>query len=231
MAVTAVMALFILTFTGQTFAIPSGSMENTLLIGDHLVVDRSVFDPVGSRMPLVPHRDVRRGDIIVFLKPGEPDLRLVKRVIGVGGDRIRLRDGIAYVNGEAQNEPYVIRSLGDANAFRDNFPSVRPLETDPVTAAWRAALPGWIRNGELVVPEGMYFAMGDNRDVSLDSRYWGFVPRENILGTPLFIYWSFDSPGDEYLKTGIGERLGSMARTALHFFDQTRWRRTLRRVQ
>jgi signal peptidase I len=231
MAVTAVMALFILTFTGQTFAIPSGSMENTLLIGDHLVVNRSVFDPTGSRMPLVPHRDVRRGDIIVFLKPGEPDLRLVKRVIGVPGDRVRLRDGIVYLNGEPQSERYVIRSQGDSNAYRDNFPSAALGSTDPLTPAWRAALPGWIRNGELVVPEGMYFAMGDNRDVSLDSRYWGFVPRENILGTPLFIYWSFDTPGDEYLKTGLGERVVSMAKTAVHFFDQTRWRRTLRRVQ
>jgi signal peptidase I len=229
-AVTAVCLLFVITFGLQAFAIPSGSMENSLLIGDHLFVDRISVAPRTSWMPLIPYHQIRRGDIIVFYKPGEPDLHLVKRVVGLPGDRLRLRDGVLYVNGVPQREPYVIHSLGNYDPYRDDFPDVAPAPEDQLTPAWRAALAQHTQNGDLVVPPNSYFAMGDNRDNSLDSRYWGFVPRENIVGSPLFIYWSFKTPRDEYLQQSISDRVASAAHTIVHFFDGTRWNRMLHRV-
>ena len=222
-----VVLMFIITFGLQAFAIPSGSMENTLLIGDHLMVDRVSLAPRTAWMPLLPYRQIRRGDIIVFYKPGEPGLHLVKRVIGIPGDRIHLRDGVVYVNGVAQAERYVIRSLGNYDPYRDDFPAVPPRPYDPVTPTWRADLPEHTQGGDLVVPADSYFAMGDNRDNSLDSRYWGFVPHANIIGTPLFIYWSFVTPADEYMSSA-SQHLAFYIHEALHFFDQTRWNRMFR---
>lgn len=224
-AVMAVCLLFIITFNLQAFAIPSGSMENTLLIGDHLFVNRIGLAPRAKWMPLMPYRQVRRDDIIVFYKPGEPDLHLVKRVVGVPGDRLHLRDGVLYVNGVKQNEPYVIHSLGNYDSYRDDFPSILPEPDDQVTPTWRAELPQHIQNGDLIVPPDSYFAMGDNRDNSLDSRYWGFVPRANIVGSPLFIYWSFKTPADEYMRQSASDRIGFAVHTVVHFFDDTRWGR------
>jgi signal peptidase I len=230
-AALAVCLIFVITFNLQAFAIPSGSMENTLLVGDHVFVGRISVAPNTSWMPLIPYHQIRRGDIIVFYKPGVPDLHLVKRVVGVPGDRLHLRDGVLYVNGARQSEPYVIHSVGNYDSYRDDFPDVVPGAEDQLTPAWRTALPQHTQGDDLVVPPNSYFAMGDNRDDSLDSRYWGFVPRENIIGSPLFIYWSFKTPRDEYLKESIPDRIAYAAQVVVHFVDQTRWNRMFRRVK
>jgi signal peptidase I len=169
----------------------------------------------------------------VFLSPAEPGLYVVKRIIGIPGDRIHLRDGVVYRNGEKLDEPYVIHQTGEAesNPYRDNFPLVAPSEFSNVTPDWEMALPHHIEGDDLVVPANSYFGMGDNRDVSLDSRYWGFIPGENVIGRPMFIYWSFETPAGQYLERGFSQRVGFLAHVVLHFFDETRWRRTFRVVQ
>jgi signal peptidase I len=238
-----VVGLFILYFLGQNFVIPSGSMENTLLIGDHLLVDRITLAPSSKWMPLVRYREPRRGDIVVFIRPApqpEPDadgnpqyLTLVKRLIGVPGDRIHLHEGVVYVNGVAQPQP---REMVDSpvppseQTFLDEFPAVMPTPTDTHGAVdtWVVELPSHIENGDLVVPPGKYFMMGDHRHASMDSRFWGFVPRENIIGRPLFNYWSFQTPEDQQEKSGIGNTLAWMGHVAVHFFTDTRWKRTLK---
>jgi signal peptidase I len=224
-AAVLVTGLFIITFALQAFVIPSSSMENTLLIGDHVFVDRMMLAP-GSKLagPLVPYRHPKHDDIFVFVSPAEPGLYVVKRVIGVPGDRIKLEDGVVYRNGERLEPPFVVRN-GTYNGYRDNFPAVPPTDYDGLNPAWRDALSSHLEKGELVVPPDSIFAMGDNRDVSLDSRYWGFVPYENIIGRPMFIYWSFQQPRDEYTRTSIGERLQYLGTILIHFFDQTRWSR------
>jgi signal peptidase I len=235
-AVVLVTGLFIITFALQAFEIPSSSMENTLLIGDHVFVDRVIFAPLSKWIgPLLHYRNPQHGDIIVFISPGQPGLYVVKRVIGTPGDRIHLQDGIVYRNGEKLTEPYVLRCNDQpTNAgmcvsydpYRDNFPNGPPSDARcEGCQEWRLALPSHVQDGELVVPPDSIFAMGDNRDVSLDSRYWGFVPRENVIGRPMFIYWSFETPRGEYLRTSIAERVGFFFQIVLHFFDQTRWSR------
>jgi signal peptidase I len=235
LAAVLVTGLFIITFVVQAFEIPSSSMENTLLIGDHVFVNRIQFAPRTNWVgPLLPYRQVRRGDIVVFLAPCEPGLYVVKRIMGVAGDRIHLRNGNVYRNGEELKEPYVIHSQDAAafpNPYRDNFPAVPPSESYNVYPCWEPELPMHIQGDDLVVPEGHFFAMGDNRDVSLDSRFWGFIPQENIIGRPMFIYWSFETPADQYRKTDVGDRIGFLAHVVLHFFDETRWRRTFRVVK
>jgi len=226
--------LFVMTFVFQNYEIPSASMVKTLLIGDHVMVDRTSFAPPTRWAPFVHYRDIHRGDIIVFYKPNPetPDLILVKRAIGIPGDHIHLRHGIVYLNGVAQNEPEAGKPVDDGNpqhaynAYRDDFPAVPPGPMDEVTASWALDLPNHIQDGDLVVPPGKVFAMGDNRTESLDGRYWGFVPKENILGRPLFVYWSFETPDDQMYKTSLGDRLSFMGHIFVHFFDQTRWRRT-----
>jgi signal peptidase I len=232
MAVILVTGLFIITFVTQAFEIPSSSMEQTLLIGDHVFVDRISFAPETRWLgPLVPYGEVRRGDIVVFLSPAEPGLYVVKRIIAVPGDRIHLRDGVVYLNGQPQDEPYVIRKR-PYSPFRDDFPAVPPggLVID-VTPEWRAELPQLIEGDDLVVPPGQYFAMGDNRDDSRDSRYWGFIPRANIIGRPMFIYWSFETPPSQYQKTGMVERIKFIGRIVVRFFADTRWSRTFKLVE
>jgi len=241
-----VVGLFILTFIGQNFVIPSGSMENTLLIGDHLLVDRITLAPPTKWMPLVHYREPRRGEVVVFIRPApqpEPDaegnpqyLILVKRLVGIPGDRIHLRDGIVYVNGVAQAPPAAgldTPAPVSEQAFLDQFPSVQPTpeDTHGAVETWVVELPTHIENGELVVPAGKYFMMGDHRHGSMDSRFWGFVPRENILGRPLFNYWSFETPENQEEKTGMGNTLAWMGHVAIHFFTDTRWKRTLMRVK
>jgi signal peptidase I len=225
-----VTGLFIITFIFQAFEIPSSSMENTLLIGDHVFVNRERFAPPTQWVgPLLPYREVKHGDVFVFLSPAEPGLYIVKRVIGLPGDRIHLRDGAVYRNGVKLDEPYVIHSdNGGYNPYRDNFPAVSPSDFYNVTPQWQDELPKHIQGEDVVVPPNCYFGMGDNRDVSLDSRFWGFIPRENIIGRPMFIYWSFETPPLQYLQTGLGDRLAFMAKVVLHFFDETRWSRTLK---
>jgi signal peptidase I len=228
-----VIVLFIMTFVLQNFEIPSSSMENTLLIGDHVFVNREQFAPPTLWMgPLMPYRDIHRNDVVVFLSPEQPGLFLVKRIVGVPGDRIHLRGGALYRNGQKLNEPYVQHDQGDYNPYRDNFPAVPPLAMYGVTSRdWELTLPSNIQGDDVVVPLNSYFAMGDNRDVSKDSRYWGFVPRKNVIGRPLFIYWSFVTPADQYLMRSAGDRLGFLAHIVIHFFDETRWSRTFRIVK
>lgn len=225
-AVVLVTGLFIITFTLQAFTIPSASMENTLLIGDHVFVDRILFAPATRWISkLIPYRAPRHGDVFVFLSPGEPGLYVVKRVMGLPGDRIHLQDGVVYRNGEKLNEPYVLTS-GEYDSYRDDFPNGTPEYTDcHGCAEWRLQMPSFIKNGDLVVPPDSVFAMGDHRDVSLDSRYWGFVPYENLIGRPMFIYWSFVTPRDEYERQTIGDRIAWLFNIILHFFDHTRWSR------
>ena len=236
--------LFVMTFVFQNFEIPSASMENTLLIGDHVLVDRiSLAPPTHHATPLVHYRDVQRGDIIVFLKPHPetPDLYLVKRCIGLPGDHIHLQHGVVYLNGVAQNEPYAQMPRDDGDPqdlytpYRDDFPA--DLDGIEQSAAannatlWSIDLPNHIVNGDLVVPPGTVFAMGDNRTKSLDGRFWVFVPRENIVGRPMFVYWSFQTPPDQINKTSIGDRIAFMGHILIHIFDETRWSRTFHVVR
>jgi signal peptidase I len=229
MASVLVVGLFIITFCLQAFEIPSSSMEETLKIGDHLFVDRVTPAPRTSWMPIIPYRNLKDGDIFVFISPAQPGLYLVKRVIGVPGDRIHLENGVVYRNGQKIDEPYVKRN-GSVMPYRDEFPRVSPIGVD-ITPEWNLILPQNIENGDLVIPPDRYFAMGDNRDNSYDSRFWGFVPRENIIGRPMFIYWSFETPANQYEKTSMGDRLAFIGRIIIHFFDETRWSRTLRLVR
>ncbi len=229
-----VTGLFIITFILQAFEIPSSSMEDTLLIGDHVFVNREQFAPPTRWMgPLMPYRDIHRNDIVVFLSPEEQGLFVVKRIMGVPGDRIHLRDGAVYRNGEKLDETkYVQHKLADYNPYRDNFPAVPPSDMYGVrNEKWTQELPSHVEGGDIVVPPDSYFAMGDNRDVSYDSRYWGFIPRKNVIGRPMFVYWSFITPADQYQMRSPGDRLAFLAHIVIHFFDETRWSRTLRIVR
>jgi signal peptidase I len=238
-----VMVIFAQAFVFQNFEIPSGSMEKTLLIGDHVLVDRTTFAPPTAWAPFTHYRDIHRGDVIVFLKPNpeQPDLILVKRAIGLPGDRIHLRDGIVYLNGVAQNEPQAAKPNEDGNlndafvSYRDDFPAdlagIQEQASANHASLWAVELPSHIQGDDLVVPAGMIFAMGDNRTASADSRYWGFVPRQNILGSPLFVYWSFLTPAEQMNKTSVGERIGFMVHVVVHFVTDTRWARTFHMIR
>ena len=239
-----VVGLFVLTFLAQNYVIPSGSMENTLLVGDHLVVDRITLTPPAPWMPLIRYREPKRGDIVVFFKPvyqpgidatdadGTPQYTpLVKRLIGVPGDHIHLRNGVVYVNGVAQPQPKDgIKDAGSSidQVFLDEFPAIPPAQTPSggATERWDVEEPEHVVNGDLVVPPGMYFMMGDNRHNSLDSRYWGFVPRANIIGRPLFNYWSFKAADGQLEQPGFGHKLAWFGHVLVHFFPDTRWKRT-----
>jgi signal peptidase I len=227
--------LFALTFIFQNFMIPSSSMASTLLVGDHVMVER-VHLASSNTMPFMPQRDVKRGDVIVFFKPvAEADgdhPHLVKRVIGIPGDRIHLRNGIVYLNGVAQSEPYAAKTTyATYDPYVDDFPLISPGDHFGVTPEWAGQMPGYLQGDDLVIPPGKYFAMGDNRDNSLDSRYWGFVPRENIVGRALLVYWSINMPESSDEHPLLAERASSTLHEALHFFDETRWSRTFHRIE
>jgi signal peptidase I len=236
-----VVGLFALTLLAQNYMIPSGSMENTLLVGDHLVVDRITFSPPSKWMPLTHYREPKRGDIVVFIKPvpdgydtdGKPVYNtLVKRLVGVPGDRIHLHNGIVILNGVAQDLPAEGKMMPTRDEeFLDQFPAIPPSPEDGATEAWSVEFPSHFENGDLVVPPDHFFMMGDNRHNSLDSRYWGFVPRENIIGRPLFNYWSFETPDNQQDKAGVGESIAWIGHVAVHFFTETRWKRTLHPVR
>ncbi|MGJ5813262.1 signal peptidase I [Paludibaculum fermentans] len=221
-AVTILLLLFGTTALIQAFVIPTGSMEDNLLIGDHLLVDKLAFAPSGVVSKyLLPYTPVKRGDIIVFRYPVDIRQTFVKRVIGVPGDHIKLINKQLVLNGKTVEEPYKFNKTDFIDSYRDNFP------TDPNTRVDDRALEmldKCVVNGEVVVPPDSYFAMGDNRDSSLDSRYWGFVPRANIIGKPLLVYWSYDAPTERLVNSGVDiEHLLDLAR---HFFTKTRWKRT-----
>ena len=230
-----VSGLFILTFILQQFEIPSSSMENTLLIGDHVFVDR--LTPTGKRgFPgfVLPYHELHRNDIAVFVSPEQPGLYLVKRIVAVPGDRIHLENGVLYLNGVRQQQPFVLRTM-PYDPSRDEFPAygVAPSgSTSPAVEEWPLILRKNMQGRDLVIPPDNYFAMGDNRDVSYDGRYWGFVPRNNILGRPLFIAWSLNQTAADFpTDATIPERIGSFFHTAFHFFGLTRWNRVMRLVQ
>lgn len=224
--------LFIITFIIQHFEIPSSSMEQTLLIGDHVFVDRLTPTGKESAGPLMPYHNIHRGNIAVFVSPAEPGLYLVKRIIGVPGDRIHLVDRKLFVNGAEQKEPYVYYDVNSPyhapDEYRDDFPAVSPFGR--ATPEWAQSMHNYRDGPDIVVPPGHYFAMGDNRDVSYDSRFWGFVPKENIMGGPLFIAWSLNQTAEDFEPRSIPERIGSFIYTATHFIGMTRWRRTLHLV-
>ena len=223
--ITIVLLLFGTTLV-QAYVIPTGSMENTLLVGDHLLVDKMTFAPGGSiSSHVLPYEQIHRGDIIVFRYPVHIAETFVKRAIGLPGDHIRLVDKQLMLNGRLMNEPYVYHSTEYIDSFRDNFPSAPNVA---LAAQGIDMLRNHVVNGEVVVPPGEYFAMGDNRDFSLDSRYWGFVPRVNIIGKPIMIYWSYNASTEELSDPSIGAR--HLLDVVLHFPTKTRWPRTFRLI-
>jgi len=217
--------LFGTTTLVQAFIVPTGSMESTVLIGDHLLVDKLSYAPAGPISKyLLPYTEPKRGDVIVFRYPMDIRQNFVKRVIGVPGDHIHIVDKVVYVNGKPLTEPYTQHIDQNVEPYRDNFPS-QPY--GPVVDRAQQMLAANVTNGELVVTADNYFAMGDNRENSLDSRYWGFVPRENIIGKPLVIFWSYDAPTEEW----AGDSGSHYVDLAKNFFIKTRWNRTLKLVR
>jgi signal peptidase I len=229
-----VISVFIVTFIAQAFQIPSESMENTLLIGDYLLVDKLHFGKADFMGRVLPYDKVQRGDIIVFHYPLDPSVHFVKRVIGIPGDRIRLIDKQVYINGVPMVEPYARYFRPHDSSpdvmFRDDFPRLDHT-VDGLNGAWWLEMKKLVDEGQLIVPEGNYFAMGDNRDDSSDSRYWGFVPQENIVGRPLLIYWSVRSPNPEAAAVTPGDKLYRFINAMSHITQTTRWDRTLRVVR
>ena len=186
-----VLSLFVITFLLQPSQIPSSSMEPTMLVGDFVLVNKQVFAPAGRWHWLLPYRDPRRDDTVVFHYPVDPSELLVKRVIAVPGDRLHLHRGGVVLNGTLLEEPFTRYDTVEPSLFRDEFPTLE--RADPaVEAPWWIDLRRRMRGGELPVPPGRYFAMGDNRNNSQDSRFWGFVPRGSIVGEPLLVYLSVD---------------------------------------
>ena len=231
--VTVILALFGTTFIVQAFKIPSASMEGTLLIGDHLLVNKFIFGGRGAWYEkLLPYRPLERGDIIVFKYPFADHQHFVKRVIGLPGDRLKVEDQRVYVNGRALIEPYVVHDPGAGyDPLNYAFPPMgNQLYASPVVMEWAREIKKYVRGEEIVVPPGKYFAMGDNRDHSLDSRYWGFVDRDAIMGRPFLIYWSVEANSADYGQSSFFQRLKSVLDTLLHLPQRTRWSRMLRTV-
>ena len=227
-AVLVLLYLFGTTTLVQAFVIPTGSMGDTLLIGDHLLVDKLAYAPEGAISKyLLPYQDVERGDVAVFRYPIDLRQTFVKRIVGVPGDRIRIVEKQLWVNGTRAVEPYVVHKSDYIDDYRDNFPRA-PTSMQIYEPALRMLREN-VEDGEIVVPEGNYFAMGDNRDQSLDSRYWGFVPRDHIIGKPLVIYWSYDAPTEHLQHPGVSfEHLRDLAQ---NFFTKTRWTRTFKFIR
>ena len=212
--IAVILALFVRTWAVQAFKIPTGSMENNLLIGDHLLVNKFVFGPTRGSLErtLLPVRDIRRSDIVVFKYPNEPERDFIKRVVGLPGETVELRNKKVYIDGQPLDEPYV-HFLEPAS------------DSDEVTRFDVRE-----RYGPVRVPEGHYFVMGDNRDNSQDSRYWGFLPRGYIKGKALMIYWSYDSEPAGPDDGGVGATIKRLASVVAHFFTRTRWERIFHQI-
>jgi signal peptidase I len=202
-------------------------MEDTLLIGDHLLVDKLAYAPSGPVSKyLLPYEQPRHGDVIVFHPPHDITQTYVKRVIGLPGDRLKMVNRIVYRNGVRLNEPYVYNKF-PYDPSRDNFPGdPTPFAEGLQAQLQRDMLENHVVNGEVVVPPNSYFAMGDNRDNSLDSRYWGFVPRDYIIGKPLLIYWSYKASTEDLAGSSVGSLFSHFIDLGEHFFTRTRWNRT-----
>jgi signal peptidase I len=231
--VTVVLALFGTTFVVQAFKIPSQSMEQTLLVGDHLLVNKFVFGGRGHWYErLLPYRPIQRGDIIVFKFPFDDHAHYVKRVIGVPGDRVKIVDQQVYVNGRAGPEPYVVHDPGALyDAFGDNFPPrTAHFLQRTVRPEWGEQILNYVKGGELEVPPDHYFVMGDNRDHSWDSRYWGFVDRDAVMGRPVVIYWSVEATSADYSDRTFFGRVIGLVDTLVHLPVKTRWSRMFHTV-
>jgi signal peptidase I len=231
--VTIVLLLFGTTAMAQAFVIPTGSMQDTLLIGDHLLVDKLAYAPSGPLTKhLLPYQDPKHGDIIVFRYPAEINQTLVKRLIGMPGDRLKIDRGVVSRNGIRLNEPYVYHKYA-YDPMSDNFPTpcCRPVKEELAQRAQLEMLEHNVIAGEVVVPANRYFAMGDNRDNSSDSRFWGFVPRENIIGKPFLIYWSYRASTEDLTGESAGSLFTHFVDLSEHFFTRTRWERTFKLVR
>ncbi len=213
--IAVILALFIRTFVVQAFKIPTGSMENNLLVGDHLLVNKFVFGPATGpfELALMPERAITRGDVVVFKFPHEPERDFIKRVIGLPGDTLELREKKVYINGKALDEPYVHYLLPPRTHDQEfASPDVRD------------------QYGPVTVPDNQYFVMGDNRDNSEDSRYWGYLPRDYVKGKALMVYWSYESDREDYEREGLGATVSGLASVVTHFFSRTRWDRLLHQI-
>ena len=227
LAGTIVIAVFVITFVVQAFQIPSESMEKTLLIGDYLLVDKAHYGHSRLWNWLLPYRPIRRQDIIVFRYPVNPRQHFVKRVVAVPGDHVRLVNKHVYVNGVPQDDGYATFNWAWRDRFRDNFPD-GGFYGDRISAKWFLQAQRLMDDGELIVPEGSYFVLGDNRDDSYDSRYWGFVPQENVVGRPLVIYWSMDRSETAMAGRQRSDKLSSLTVSVMQLLSGLRWHRMLR---
>ena len=232
-AVTILLFVFCTTMLAQNYVIPTGSMEDTLLIGDHLIVDKLAYAPAGAiGKRLLPYENPKHGDIIVFQYPGDIKETYVKRLIGVPGDRLKMVNRVLYRNGIPLNEPYVYHKF-PYDLERDNFPGrcCLPVREPLAQKLQRDMLDQHVVDGDVEVPPDSYFAMGDNRDDSSDSRYWGFVPRENLIGKPLLIYWSYNASTQDLEGSSVDSLLSHFIDLGEHFFTRTRWNRTFRFIR
>jgi len=227
---TVIVALFVLTFVAQPMVIPSESMEHTLLVGDFLLMNRSALAPGGIWKRILPYAPVERGQIVTFHAPMNAREYLVKRVIGMPGDRLRIDNGKVTINGQTLDEPYATFEPSEENTFLDHFPTQK--YTDPrVEPDWWKRLQQDTRDGELVIPAGDYFMMGDNRNHSLDSRYWGFVKRSQIIARPLVIYFSVTRPSRTDVQQASDDRLGHDGDFSSQWKGFARWKRIFRVVR
>jgi signal peptidase I len=213
--IAVILALFVRTWVFQAFKIPTGSMENNLLIGDHLVVNKFTFAPTANAFEraLLPVAPVRRGNVVVFKYPEDPERDFIKRVIGLPGDTVEVKRKVVHINGQPLDEPYV-HFLQPASADNTEVTSFDVREN----------------YGPVTVPPGNYFVMGDNRDNSQDSRYWGFLPEHYIKGKALMVYWSYDAGRDEYQDEGLAATVRGLVSTVAHFFTRTRWDRLFHQI-
>jgi len=230
---TVVIAVFVITFIVQAFQIPSESMMNTLLVGDYLLVNKLCYGGRGLGNYLMPYQRINRGDIIVFHYPVDPQQHFVKRVIGLPGDRVKVVDQEVYVNGKLLSEPYVVHDpAAHYDPLNYNFP---PLQSQMIASGlqpeWAHEMKKFTSGGEIIVPQGKYFAMGDNRDQSWDSRFWGFVDHDAIMGRPFLIYWSVEAKSSDYSgDSTFWSRLTGVLDTLAHLPTRTRWSRMLHTV-
>ena len=230
--VTILLVLFGTTFVVQAFKIPSQSMEPTLLVGDHLLVNKFIFEGSGAWYEkLLPYRPVRRGDIIVFRFPYDDHAHYVKRVIGLPGDRIRITDQQLYINESTVPEAYAYHDLTAYDPLSENFPPAGHFAAMGLRPEWAGQIKNYVHDGELVVPPNHYFVMGDNRNSSLDSRYWGFVDRRAIIGRPILVYWSVRATAGDYADRSLLSSLRGISGALFHLPSETRWHRLLRFVR
>jgi signal peptidase I len=220
-AMTLIIFLFATTTLVQAYVVPTGSMESTVMIGDHMLVDRMTYSDPGSwGSRLLPYRDVQRGDIVCFHYPEDVRQIYVKRVIGIPGDRIHMQNKQVVRNGQRLIERYTQHIDPTIDPYRDDFPQAPGWNTTP---RGREMFANDVRGGELVVPPGKLFVMGDNRENSEDSRYWGLVPRDYVVGKPVLVYWSYDAPTADFESWSVDHLID----VATHFFTKTRWNRML----